>query len=159
MKLTEDFDLEEFTASNRATELGIDNSATDTVIANLTLLCVHVLQPLRSWAGKPVTITSGYRSPRLNSAIGGSGRSQHMTGQAADIEIFGVDNREVAEWIATNTDFDQLILEFFDEDQGINSGWIHVSYAGDHNRRQKLSAIKQDGVTKYITADSYWSFE
>ena len=84
----------------------------------------------------------------MNEAVGGSSKSQHCKGQAADIEVPGVPNAELAEWIKENCDFDQLILEFYTP--GIpDSGWVHVSYVGEENRKSILTASRVDGKTQY----------
>jgi zinc D-Ala-D-Ala carboxypeptidase len=108
-----------------------------------------VLQPIRDHFNKSVTVNSGYRSPEVNAAVGGSKTSDHCKGQAADIEIAGVPNAELAEWIRDNLAFTQVILEFYT--QGIpDSGWVHVSYDPANLKKQSLTAIKQDGKTVYL---------
>ena len=94
-------------------------------------------------------INSGYRSPELNEAVRGSKTSQHCHGQAADIEVPGVANAEVAQWIVDNCEFDQVILEFYTP--GIpDSGWVHVTYKNpEDNRKSVLTAMKEDGKTVY----------
>jgi hypothetical protein len=94
-------------------------------------------------------ISSGYRSPELCEAIGSSSKSQHAKGEAADFEIPGVDNKELASWISKNCDFDQLILEFYD---GVdpNSGWVHCSASMSRSRKQTLKAEKVEGKTSYV---------
>lgn len=148
MKLSKNFWLSEFTKSQTAIRRGIDNTPTEDHILNLIDLTENVLQPLRDYYGLPVSISSGYRSPTLSKAIGSSVISQHGRGEACDFEIAGVDNYEVAKWIQDNLDFDQLILEFYD-DSDLNSGWIHCSFSKNNNRRQVLRAFKQDGKTVY----------
>ena len=96
-----------------ATRRGIDNTPGAGEIKNLENLCYEILEPLRAKFDKPITITSGYRSPELSEAIGSKSTSQHCKGMASDIEIFGVPNIKVAYWIQANCDFDQLILEFW----------------------------------------------
>jgi hypothetical protein len=82
-------------------------------------------------------------------AIGSKPTSQHSEGKAADIEVVNVDNKELAEWIRDNLEFDQLILEFYREGEP-DSGWIHVSWNSDNNRSQTLKAIKnEEGKTVY----------
>jgi hypothetical protein len=104
---------------------------------------------VRDHFGKSVVVTSGYRSPEVNAAVGGSKTSDHCKGQAADIEIPGVPNAELAEWIRDNLDFTQVILEFYT--QGIpDSGWVHVSYDPANLKKQSLTAVKQDGKTVYL---------
>ena len=110
MQLSDNFSLNEFTKSDTAVRKGIDNTPNDVHLENMKALCENVLQKVRSHFGKSVRITSGYRSPELCEAIGSSSRSQHAKGQAADFEITGIDNKDLAIWIRDNVDFDQLIL-------------------------------------------------
>ena len=138
MNLSKHFTLEEFEKSQTATRKGIINKAGSGEIKNLGDLCYEVLEPVRAKFDKPVTITSGYRSPELSEAIGSKATSQHCLGEAADFEIAGVSNLQVALWIENNVDFDQLILEFWKEGEP-NSGWIHVSYKDGSNRKQVLT--------------------
>lgn len=138
MKLSEHFSLEEMTKSQTASRKGIDNTPGEKEIENLKLLCENVLEKIRINFGRPVTVNSGYRGPKLNKAIGGAKRSQHMTGQAADIEIAGMDNKVLFCWIRDNIEFDQLILEF--HKPGIpDSGWVHVSWNSKGNRKQAIT--------------------
>lgn len=140
MKLSKNFSLDELTKSQTALRMGIDNEPTPGDLYNLSQLCDNILQPVREHFGKPVTVSSGYRSVALCEAIGSSAKSQHAKGEAADFEIVGIDNKEVAVWIRDNLDFDQLILEFY-KDGEPSSGWIHCSYS-DNNRG---SVLKYDG--------------
>lgn len=150
MKLSQNFWLYEFTKSQTAKRLGIKNKPTGEHVRALKRLCENVLQPIRDHFGSPVTINSGYRSPGLNTKINGSMKSQHMRGEAADFEISGISNLTVAKWIAaSDLLYDQLILEFHDENEGPNDGWIHVSHTGGLNRRQVLRASRISGVTVY----------
>ena len=148
MKLSNNFTLQELTKSQTATRKGIDNEPGTAEIENLIHLAKTILQPVREHFGKPVMISSGYRSPALCEAIGSSAKSQHAKGEAADFEIHGVDNKELATWIADNCEFDQLILEFYD---GVdpNSGWIHCSSKKENSRRQTLKAERIAGRTSY----------
>jgi len=148
MKLTNNFSLNEMTKSQTALRRGIDNDPSNNEIDNLRLLCEYVLQPVREHFGKPVSINSGFRSSELNKAIGGSGTSDHCKGMAADIEIAGVDNSEIAEWIKDNCEFRQLILEFYTPGVG-DSGWVHVSYNIDDNDKKIMTALKENGRTVY----------
>ena len=148
MKLSNNFSLSELTKSQTATRKGIDNEPGTAEIENLIHLAESVLQPVREHFGKPVMISSGYRSPELCEAIGSSSKSQHAKGEAADFEIHGVDNKELATWISKNTEFDQLILEFYDEGDP-NSGWVHCSAVKEGSRAQVLKATKVQGKTKY----------
>ena len=148
MKLTENFSLLELTKSQTAERKGIDNTPGPEHQENLKSLCVNVLQPIRDYFSKVVTISSGYRSPELCTAIGSKTTSQHAKGQAADFEIFGVSNKELADWIHYNVNYDQLILEYWKEEEP-NSGWVHCSYSEGNNRREYLRAYKENGSTKY----------
>ena len=150
MQLSKNFSLIELTKSQTAERKGISNDPSADHISNLELLCERVLQPVRDHFNHVVSISSGYRSSELCIAIGSSLESQHAKGQAADFEIFGTPNNEIANWISNNLIFDQLILEFWNRDEP-NSGWVHVSYDPDfnQNRKQYLRAFKKDGKTKY----------
>ena len=149
MQLTENFSLAELTKSQMATRLGFDNKPNQQHILSLKKLCENVLQPIRNRFEKPVIISSGFRSAQLNKAIGSSSKSQHCKGEAADIEIYGIDNKHLAQWINNNTKYDQLILEFYKESDP-QSGWVHVSFT-DKCRKQFLKAYKdQNGKTRYM---------
>ena len=137
MQLSKHFTLEEFEKSQTATRKGIKNKAGSGEIKNLGDLCYEVLEPVRAKFDKPVTITSGYRSPELSEAIGSKATSQHCSGEAVDFEIAGVSNLQVALWLTNNCSFDQCILEFYTGEA--NSGWIHVSYKDGSNRKQVLT--------------------
>ena len=147
MRLSKNFTLSELTRSQTAARRGINNYPTPEEIQNLTLLCTDILQPVRDRFGLTV-VSSGYRSPELNKAIGGSNRSQHSKGQAADFEVPGVSNFEVAAWISENLEFDQLILEGHNP-QVANSGWIHCSIKSTDNRKQQLTATFHNGSAVY----------
>ena len=148
MKLSENFTLDELTKSQEAIRLGIPNEPGDEHITNLILLCTHVLQPIRNHFKMPLSISSGYRSAALCEAIGSSSKSQHTKGQAADFEIFGIANKDLADWIVQNLDYDQCILEFWTPNDP-NSGWVHCSYNDAGNRKQYLKASKENGKIVY----------
>ena len=139
MQLSKHFSLSEFEKSSTATRLGIKNKAGSGEIKNLTDLCYAVLEPVRAKFEKPILVTSGFRSEELCVAIKSSKTSQHTKGQAVDFEIMGISNLQVALWIQNNCDFDQLILEFWKEEEGANSGWVHCSYKEGSNRKQVLT--------------------
>ena len=144
MKLSTNFSVAELSKTNVRQ---FDNTPSMQVIDNLQQLVDNVLQPLRDKFGQ-VTVTSGYRSPEVNKAIGGSGTSDHCKGFAADIEIGGKDNKELAQYIRDNMNFTQLILEFYTP--GIpDSGWVHVSYDKGNLKKQCLTASKSGGKTVY----------
>lgn len=138
MKLSPNFSLAEFTASATATAQRIDNTPTGVQIAAMKLLCAKVLEPLRAHFGRPVRITSGFRTPALCLAVGSTTSSQHAKGEAADLEITGIDNVTVATFIRDRLPFDQLILENYVRGQP-NSGWIHVSYRDGRLRKDVLT--------------------
>lgn len=145
MKLSQHFSLAEMTKSQTAERKGIDNIPGAEEIENLKALCENVLEKIRTHFNKPVSINSGFRCKKLNTATGGSKKSQHMTGQAADIEIAGIDNLELAHWIADNLNFDQLICEF--HTPGIpDSGWVHVSWNRGGKQRKSILTIDKSGT-------------
>ena len=148
MSLTKNFSLLELTKSQTAERKGIDNTPSTEHQENLKKLCENVLQPIRDHFSCVVSVSSGYRSPVLCAAIGSKSPSQPARGEAADFEIFGVSNKELADWIHYNTNYDQLILEYWNESDP-NSGWVHCSYSESNNRRQYLRAYKENGKTKY----------
>ena len=151
MKLSENFELNELIKSQIAERKGISNNPSIDQINNLKDLCLNVLQPIRSHFDSPVVISSGYRSFELCIAIGSKPTSQHSEGKAADIEIMNIDNKELAMWIKDNIEFDQLILEFY-KDNDPNSGWVHVSYNGDKNRKEFLIATREEEKIVYRPA-------
>ena len=150
MQLTENFWLHEFTRSQTAARKGIANNPGPGQIEKLRTLCLEILEPTRAhFGGRPLRVTSGYRSPELNRAIGGSRTSQHMLAEAADFEIPGIGNPDVADWIHKKLNYDQLILEFYTQGQP-NSGWIHVGYSGAPHKNQELTAMRRGGRTVYL---------
>lgn len=138
MRLSPHFSLAEFTRSDVARELKINNTPNDGHIVKMGHLCVNVLEPVRAHFKRPVRITSGFRSPALCIAIGSKKTSQHAKGEAADFEITGVSNYELAKWIRDNITFDQLILENYIRGNP-NSGWIHCSYRAGRLRHEALT--------------------
>ena len=148
MKLTENFSLVELTKSQTAERKGIDNTPSTEHQENLKRLCESILQRVRDHFGQVVSVSSGYRSPELCIAIVSKTTSQHAKGEAADFEIFGISNKELADWINENLTYDQLILEYWKESDP-NSGWVHCSFSLNGNRKQYLRAYKENGSTKY----------
>ena len=147
MKLSENFTLHELTKSETALRKGLDNEPGEEELKNLTLLAEKILQPVREHFG-PTKVNSGFRHPDVNSAVGGSKTSDHCKGMAADIEVPGVANADLAQWIVDNCEFRQVILEFYTP--GIpDSGWVHVSYNPDDNKKQVLTAMKENKKTVY----------
>ena len=135
MMLSDHFSLAEFTKSQTAIRKGIKNEPNEEAIENMRLLCENILEPIRENYGLPFTLNSGFRSLGLNTEIGSSPTSQHVTGQAADFEIPTISNKDIAHWIRDNLDYDQLLLEFYKEGDP-SSGWVHCSYVGFENRKQ-----------------------
>ena len=149
-KISEHISYKEAVYSATAKRKGIDNKPTKKQVENMKLIAEKVFEPLREWVGGPIKINSFYRSRQLNEAIGGSTMSQHMRGQAIDIDdVYGhKTNKEMFHYIKENLDFDQMIWEFGNDE---NPDWIHVSYVGaDRNRKKILRAVRANGKTKYI---------
>ena len=151
MKLTANITLDELTKSQVAERKGINNNPSPMQIENLKALAINILQPVRSNFDQPLIISSGFRCAQLSIEIGSSVHSQHCADKksaAADFEIPGVDNKQLAEWIKENLIWDQLILEFYKEGEP-SSGWVHCSYSTDLNRKQSLIAYRKDDKTQY----------
>jgi hypothetical protein len=147
VRLSQNFTIQEYIKSQTALRQGIDNTPTEEHMGNATALFRNVVQKVRDKFGVTV-INSGYRGEALNKAVGGSSTSQHCKGEAVDIECPGTPNYDVAKWIEDNLDFDQLILEFYTP--GVpDSGWVHVSYKSEGNRKSVLTAMKENGKTVY----------
>lgn len=146
-QLSNNFNLRQLCNSQTANSKGISNVPQNNVVEeNLQAIAERILEPIRKHFGN-VVINSGYRGSQLNSLIGGANNSQHLTGQAVDIEVPGISNYELAKWIRDNLPYDQLILENAgDLLNNPNSGWVHVSYNRNGNRGQLLSSL--DGVVK-----------
>ena len=133
-----------------ATRRGIDNTPNNKQLDNMELVANKVFEPLREWVGGPIKINSFFRSPELNTAIGGSSKSQHCKGKAMDIDdTFGKATiAEMYNCIKENLDFDQMIWEFGDDD---NPDWVHVSHVSEEeNRNRCLKAYREDGKTRYM---------
>ena len=148
MNLTKNFTLAEMTKSETALRLGLENEPDEAQLTNLKALAENVLQPVRDYFGKGVKVNSALRTLPVNRAIGSGDSSDHVKGMAADIEIPGVANAELAEWIRDNLEFRQLILEFYTP--GVpDSGWVHVAFNPADNKKQVLTAMKENGKTVY----------
>ena len=148
--ISEHISYKESTRSTTAIRKGINNVPDNKQLSNMELLAEKVFEPLRKWVDGPIKINSFFRSPELNKAIGGSGKSQHCHGQAIDIDdTYGkVANSEMYHYVKSNLDFDQMIWEFGDDD---NPDWVHISYVSeDNNRRRCLKAYREGGKTKYM---------
>ena len=149
MNISKHVSYKEGVYSRTAQRRDIYNHPENDQADNMRLIAEQVFEPLRSWVGGPIKINSFFRSPELNTAIGGSTKSQHCHGQAIDLDdTFGrATNAEMYEFIKENLDFDQMIWEFGDDD---NPDWVHVSYVSeDKNRNRCLKAYKKNNKTKY----------
>ena len=135
MQISDHFTLSELTKSSTAERLGIANEPGSMEVENLIMVCDQVLEPVRNHYGIPFAPNSGFRCLELNRAIGSSGNSQHVKGEAVDFEVPGISNKEVALWVMENCEFDQLILEFYKEDIP-DSGWVHCSYTIENDNRK-----------------------
>lgn len=148
--ISEHITYAEATVSNKAKQLGISNAPNEQELKAMKLLAEKVFEPLRKWYGKPIQITSFFRSAKINKAIGGVQRgntvSQHARGEAVDIDTTS-DNRKLFDYIKDNLPFDQLIWENGDDNV---PGWIHVSYSETRNRKQVLRAVRKNGKTVYL---------
>jgi len=152
MQLSKHLSLAETIRSNTAKRLGIKNLPSDEVISNLKLTAEKIFEPIRSHFGVPIYVISGFRCKILNDAIGGSRTSQHMQGEALDIDMdgssSGVTNRDIFFYIKDNLLYDQLIWEFGDSQ---NPDWVHVSYESKGTqRKQCLLAKKVNNKTVYV---------
>jgi zinc D-Ala-D-Ala carboxypeptidase len=152
MNLSPHFTLAEMTRSQQATRMGLDNIPTPEAYAALRYLCRGLMEGVRALVGAPLRVSSGYRSPAVNRAVGGSPSSQHQAGEACDFEVDGVSNLDVAKRIvASDLQFDQLILEFYSP-LDLHAGWVHISdVSGRVRRRQVLTATRRasDGKVVY----------
>ena len=149
-RISEHISLKEGIKSHTATRLNIDNTPRELHLVHMKTIAEKVFEPLRKWVGGPIAINSFYRSPQLNSAIGGSTTSQHCIGCALDLDDnYGhKTNAEMYAWIKDNVEFDQMIWEFGTDK---NPNWVHVSYVSpEKNRNRCLKAYRKNGKTKYM---------
>ena len=140
----------EATHSATALRRGLDNTPNDEQLKCMEEVAENLFEPLREWVGGPIKVNSFFRGEPVNTAIGGSTRSQYMKGQAIDIDdTFGhKTNAEMYHYIKDNLDFDQLIWEFGDDK---NPNWVHMSWVSHRPNRKKLTIAKKvNGKTRYI---------
>lgn len=149
MNISEHISMKEALRSNTAKRLGINNMPDNDTLINMQITAQHIFEPLRNHFNEPIYISSFYRSPELNKAIGGSTSSQHCIGEAIDIDdVYSkASNVDFFNYIKNRLEFDQLIWEFGDDE---NPSWVHASYALGKNRMRVLKAIKENGRTRYI---------
>jgi len=151
--ITPHFSYRELTRSDTALRLGIENTPTEEHLKNLTLLCVHVLEPIRKVWG-PVRVNSGYRSLALNMSVNPmtstiNKLSRHCTGQAVDFEVDGIPNAQIAAWCRDHLpEYHQIILEFYTPGEP-NSGWVHISFVEEFQKKECLTALRENGKTVY----------
>lgn len=149
MNLSKNLTLAEATTSQTATRLGINNRPSPLTIKRMERVAQNIFQKIRDNFGKPVRVSSFYRSPELNRRIGGSTTSQHTTGEAIDLQATsGFTNKEIFDYVRTSLKFDQLIGEF--PDANGNFEWVHVSLKESGNRNQILIAKRVKGKTIYV---------
>jgi len=142
MRISPNFTKEEFTKNSK----GLKNEPDQQSLVNLCLLCYMLLEPVRKAICKPISITSGYRGKEVNKAVGGTDKSQHLTGNACDINVDGMTKLELFKFIGLNYEFDQLIYE-------MDSNCLHVSYVLYNNRKQMMIRKKVDGKKHYQEVD------
>lgn len=145
MQLSKNLSLKEAIKSNTASRLGIDNRPEDWEIDNLRAVAENIFQPIREHFGVPIGVSSGYRSKALNKAIGGSKYSQHMIGEALDIDadIYGrITNADIFNYVKENLEWDQMIWEFGDDEE---PNWVHISYKAKGPNRKQIKRAYRDG--------------
>ena len=156
MQLTEHFTLEEMTRSNIARQKGVKNEPNESQIENLKLLCEYILEPIREKIGCPLVISSGYRSEKINTLVGGSKTSQHLLGSATDIQIFDkkLNNKDLFDIIVSmvkNNEIQvgQVIWEFGETEPN----WVHVSIPSSRHRNEimRASQVYDKHISKFKT--------
>jgi len=146
IQLSKNFKLSELVKSSTADRHGIDNWPTDPdIIENLRDITEHILQPVRDHYGVAFAPNSGYRCLELNRLLKSSDKSKHRFGQAVDIEISGIPNKDLAEWIRDNLDYDKILLEFWYDNDPM-SGWVHIQYVSPEENRGTCFTINKNGV-------------
>ena len=136
--------------SRTAERRGLDNTPSEEQLKCMKEVAKNLFEPLREWVGGPIKINSFFRGEPVNTAIGGSTRSQHMKGQAIDIDdtFKHKTNAEMYYYIKDNLDFDQMIWEFGTDK---NPNWLHISWVSHRPNRKKLTIAKKvNGRTKYV---------
>jgi len=145
-KLSDHFTLAEAAKSQIAVRKDINNRPPAALIPGLMRVATQILEPVRRHYRVPFSPSSWYRSPVLNAAVGSKPTSQHLSGRAVDFEVPGVANIDVARWCAHNLTFDQLILEFYTDDDPA-SGWVHCSISMDNRARGEILTVTNGGVS------------
>lgn len=158
-RLSESFNLWEFTHDSKATENNIYNVPDEQGIAKLKLFCNVLLQPIATHFGKPVTIVNGFRTPRVNHLWNGAPNSQHLSCEAVDFRVRGISPKVVTEWIVNNLDFDVVMLEFlrYDADYA-GEAWVHLSYV-DPKKNRKLNLSAESGLRALRLSNNFTLWE
>ena len=149
-KISKHISYKEGTYSQTALRRGLDNTPNEEQLKCMKEVAENLFEPLREWVGGPIKINSFFRGEPVNTAIGGSKYSQHMKGQAIDIDdtFRHKTNAEMYHYIKDNLDFDQMIWEFGDDK---NPNWVHISLVSHRPNRKKLTIAKRiNGKTKYV---------
>lgn len=139
LQLSKNFTLNEMVKSGTATAKHIDNTPNREQIENLSVLCRDILQPIREAWGEPIVVSSGFRCPKLNSAVGGSKTSQHMTGAAADIHTVSdtkVNNKKLFDLIVKLIKEGKIVVGQCIDEYDYN--WVHCSIPSKTKRNQIL---------------------
>lgn len=144
MNLSKHVTRAEFERSDASIRHGIPNVMTEADLQRAKELCENVFEPIRAYLSAPIRVNSGYRSPAVNKRIGGAKNSQHVLGEAIDLDLH---DRKLFEWILDNVEFDQAIFEGGTEDR---ADWFHISYRKGRNRKQALRMVKKGGKSTYI---------
>jgi hypothetical protein len=144
--ISEHVTYDEATHSNTGVAHGIDNEPDDATLLKMECVAKAIFEPVRAFIGIPIKVNSFYRSIALNKAVGGASNSQHVTGEAMDLDCNG-HNKQIFHYILNYLIFDQLIWEFGNTDE---PDWVHVSRKETDNRNQALMSVKIAGVTKYF---------
>ena len=143
MNLSAHVTLAEFERSDAAIRFGIENKMNEFEIERAKELCENVFEPIRAHLNKPIKINSGFRSAVVNKRMGGAKTSQHVLGEAVDLDLH---ERGLFEWIIDNIDFDQAIYEGGND---VAADWFHISFRKGRNRKQALRMVKKAGKTSY----------
>ena len=155
MQLSKNLSLKEVVKSNTASRLGIDNTPEDWEIENLKAVAENVFQPIRDHFGVPIAVSSGYRGKQLNKAIGGSRYSQHMVGEALDLDadVYGrITNADIFNFVKDNLVWDQMIWEFGDDEE---PNWVHIPYKSVGQNRKQIKRARRDEKNKvYYTVEN-----
>ena len=162
MNISDHKTYEEAIRSKKAEELGIDNFPDSHQLANMIITATKLFEPVRTNFDVPIYVASFFRSKELNKVIGGSSTSDHMTGEAMDVDAseYGrLTNKNIFEYVKDNLDFDQLIAENVTDNKWADFGWVHFSYKSVDNRNEVLLSEMLNGKMKYYTYNHNKGFD